>query len=129
MLEANLESGKFQKNIDRAVEYVESLGFEDIRARYEGYDEPAVLRMQGSDKTFTPDITATKNGGKYYFEIADRNEDQSEVIGKWKLLATLAEMKDGDLRIFVPYGSMKYTNEILESKNIKAEIIKLTRES
>ncbi|MDZ7846632.1 MAG: hypothetical protein U5L96_07615 [Owenweeksia sp.] len=72
MLQANVESGKYQQNIDRAVDYVENLGFEDIRARYEGYEEPTGLRLQGTEKTFTPDITATKNGGKYYFEIADR---------------------------------------------------------
>lgn len=127
MLRANVESGKYQDNIDRAIDYVENLGFENIRARYEGYEEPAGLKMQGEDKSFTPDITAMKNGGKYYFEIADRNEDPVEVVGKWKLMSTLAEMKDGDFRIFVPYGSMKYTNEIITKKNIKAEVIKLSK--
>lgn len=127
MLQSNVDSGKYQEHIDRAVDYVENLGFENVRARYEGYEEPASLRMQGTGKTFTPDITATKNGGKYYFEIADRGESTSEVVGKWKLMATLAEMKGGDFRIFVPYGSMKYTNDILTNKSIKAEIIKLPR--
>lgn len=127
MLKANVDSGKYQEVMDRAVDYVENLGFEDIRARHDNYDEPAHLKMKGEDKAFIPDITATKNGGKYYFEIADRTEDETEVIGKWKLMATLAGMKNGDLRIFVPYGSMKYTTEILEKKNIKAEIIKLSR--
>lgn len=127
MLQSNVDSGKYQEHIDRAVDYVENLGFENVRARYDGYEEPASLRMQGTGKTFTPDITATKNGGKYYFEIADRGESTSEVVGKWKLMATLAEMKGGDFRIFVPYGSMKYTNDILTNKSIKAEIIKLPR--
>ena len=127
MLESNIESGKYQESIDRAVDYVENLGFENIRARYEGYDAPASLIMQSTGKSFTPDITATKNGGKYYFEIADRGDVQKEVVGKWKLMATLASMKGGDFRIFVPYGSMKYTNDILVNKNIKAEIIKLPR--
>ncbi len=113
--------------MDRAVDYVQNLGFEDIRARHDDYDEPAHLKMKGQDKSFVPDITATKNGGKYYFEIADRTEDETEVVGKWKLMATLAEMKCGDLRVFVPYGSMKYTSEILDKKGIKAEIIKLSR--
>lgn len=127
MLQSNVESGKYQEHIDRAVDYVNNLGFENIRARYEGYDEPASLIMQSNGKAFTPDITAMKNGGKYYFEIADRGEIRMEVIGKWKLMATLAKMKGGDFRIFVPYGSMKYTNDIIENKNIKAEIIKLAR--
>lgn len=127
MLKVNADSDKYQEAMDRAVDYVLNLGFEDIRARHEDYDEPAHLKMKDEDKAFIPDITAMKNGGKYYFEIADRTEDQTEVIGKWKLMATLAEMKGGDLRVFVPYGSMKYTTEIIENKNIKAEIIKLSR--
>ena len=124
MLQSNVDSGRYQEHIDRAVDHVVNLGFEDIRARYEGYDEPGSLRMQSTGKTFTPDITATKNGGKYYFEIADRAESTTEVVGKWKLMAALADMKGGEFRIFVPYGSMKYTNDILENKHIKAQIIK-----
>jgi precorrin-4 methylase len=83
--------------------------------------------MDDEEKSFIPDITATKNGGKYYFEIANRNEAERDVVGKWKLMSTLARMKNGDFRIFVPYGSMKYTNEILEKKNIEAEVIKLAK--
>ena len=127
MLKANVDSGKYQEAMNRAVDYVQNLGFENIRARHSDYDEPAHLVMQGQDKTFIPDITAMKNGGKYYFEIADRSEDATEIVGKWKLMATLADMKSGDLRIFVPYGCMKFTTEILEKKHIKAEIIKLDR--
>lgn len=127
MLQTNVETGKYQENIDRAIDYVQNLGFDEIRARYEGYDEPATLKMQGSDKAFTPDITATKNGAKFYFEIADRTEKETDVVGKWKLLSMLAGMKNGSFRIFVPYGSMKYTNEILAKKDIKAEVIKLNR--
>ncbi len=127
MLQANVETGKYNESMERAVDYVENLGFENIRARYEGYNEPAGLKMKGEQKKFVPDITATKNGGKYYFEIADRNENPQEVVGKWKLMSTLAGMKNGDLRIFVPYGSMKYTNDILAGKNITAEVIKLPR--
>jgi len=127
MLQANVESGKYNESMERAVDYVENLGFDNIKARYEGYDDPAGLKMKGKEKTFVPDITATKNGGKYYFEIADRTEKPEEVVGKWKLMSTLAEMKNGDLRIFVPYGSMKYTNDILNKKNITAEVIKLPK--
>ena len=127
MLQANVESSKYQETINRAVDYVENLGFEDLKARSEGYEAPTSLRLKGSDISFTPDITATKNGAKYYFEIADRTENPTDVVGKWKLMSTLASMKNGDLRIFVPYGSMKYTNDILKNKNIDAEIIKLSR--
>ncbi len=127
MLQVNVETGKYQSDIEKAVSFVENRGFEDIKARHEGYDEPAGLRMMDQEKEFIPDITATKNGGKYYFEIANRNEEEMEVVGKWKLMSTLAHMKNGDFRIFVPYGSMKYTNEILAKKKIEAEVIKLPK--
>lgn len=127
MLQANLETSKFQESIMQATEHVKNMGFENIRSRMEGYDDPATLRMLNEDKTLMPDITATKNEGKFYFEIADRTESKDEVAGKWKMMATLAQMKNGDLRIFVPYGSMKYTSEILEKKAIAATIIKLPK--
>ena len=127
MLQANVETSKFNESIAQATEYVQNLGFDNIRSRMEGFDDPAALRMLKEDKVFMPDITATKNEGKYYFEIADRTENKEEVAGKWKMMATLAEMKKGDLRIFVPYGSMKYTTEILDKKGIDASIIKLSK--
>ncbi|HBF19567.1 MAG TPA: hypothetical protein DDW81_05680 [Cryomorphaceae bacterium] len=127
MLQTNVETGKYQSDMEKAVNFVLNRGFEDIKARHGDYEEPATLRMMDQEGGFVPDITATKNGGKYYFEIANRNEDARQVVGKWKLMSTLARMKDGDFRIFVPYGSMKYTNEILEKKSIEAEVIKLPK--
>jgi hypothetical protein len=127
MLAQNLETSKFDKIIEQAISYVEGRGFEEIKARHENYDNPASLVMQGSDTVFTPDITATRNGGKYYFEIADRTEKPTEVVAKWKLMSVLAKMKQGDFKIFVPYGSMKYANEIVERKHIDAELIKLSK--
>ncbi len=127
MLAANVASVKFDKTINQAVSYVEGLGFDEIKARHEDYEDPAKLVMQGADTVFTPDITATRDGSKYYFEIADRTEAASAVVGKWKLLSALAKMKNGDLKIFVPYGSMKYASEIIESKHIDAELIKLSK--
>ncbi len=125
MLQENVKSEKYQDSMEQAINYVKNLGFDEIKARFEEYDEPASLKMQNSDIEFTPDITATKYGSKFYFEIADRTEDQKEVISKWQLLSTLAKMKGGEFKVFVPYGSMKYTNDILKSKDITAEVVKL----
>lgn len=125
MLQENVKSDKYQEHIEAAVNYVKNLAFEDIKARFGDYEEPATLKMKGSDIEFTPDITATKHQGKFYFEIADRTEDPSEVISKWQLLSTLAKMKGGEFKVFVPYGSMKYTNDILKLKDINADVVKL----
>ncbi len=128
MLQTSVESDKFQVNIEKAIGYVKNLGFDNIKARHDDYESPAELRMQGEDKAYMPDITGEKHGGKFYFEIANRSDDTASVISKWKLMSTLAAMKNGTLRIFVPYGSMKFTTEILEEKNIQAEIIKLKKD-
>jgi len=78
-----------------------------------------------NDVNFIPDITATKNDKKGYFEIAKKVKDTSQLVNKWKLLATLAEMKNGDFHIFVPHGHMKFTREILTDYGINAEVVKL----
>ncbi|HAD98162.1 MAG TPA: hypothetical protein DCG19_12200, partial [Cryomorphaceae bacterium] len=92
MLQTNVETGKYQSDMEKAVNFVLNRGFEDIKARHGDYEEPATLRMMDQEGGFVPDITATKNGGKYYFEIANRNEDARQVVGKWKLMSTLARM-------------------------------------
>jgi hypothetical protein len=127
MLAENVATGKFEQNIKQAIGYVQNRGFENIKARHEDFDQPAGMAMQGSDVVFTPDITAERRGARFYFEIADRTEAKEQVIGKWKLLSTLAKMKGGDFKIFVPYGSMKYATDIIEKKNIDAELIKLAK--
>jgi hypothetical protein len=125
MLQENVKSDKYQDSIEQAINYVKNLNFDDIKARFEGYENPAALKMQNSELEFTPDITASKYGSKYYFEIAERTDDTKEVISKWQLLSTLAKMKGGEFKVFVPYGSMKFTNDILKSKDITAEVVKL----
>ncbi len=127
MLAENVASSKFEQSIKQAIGYVQNRGFDNIKARHEDFEAPAGMAMQGTDTVFTPDITAERNGNRYYFEIADRTEPKEQVIGKWKLLSTLAKMKNGDFKIFVPYGSMKYATDIIERKNIDAELIKLAK--
>lgn len=124
MLE-KVKDSKHQEAMQSAVNYVKNMGFEEVRARLEGYDSPATLKMKDKDREFTPDITGEKNGARYYFEIADRNDQRQDVVSKWKLLNTLAAMKQGSLRVFVPYGSMKFTNDVLGVLDPNIEIIKL----
>jgi len=116
---------KNQEFLTQALQQVEKMGFEEIKACHNDYEEPAAFSLKGEDLTFTPDITASKMGGRYYFEIANRTEDRRLVQGKWKLLETLARMKNGELKIFVPRGSMKFTTEMLALSHIQASLIKL----
>ena len=126
MLQESKQAPKNKEFLDRAIGQVKNMGYDEIKACHEEYDDPAAFSLKGEDVKFRPDITASKLGGKYYFEIADRTEDVKLVRGKWKLLETLAKMKNGELKIFVPRGCMKYANKVLTENQIQASIIKLS---
>ncbi len=103
MLLETREEVEYDVILAQIVKKLKSQGFENIRTHLEGYEEPALLVRQGEeDDSFTPDATATKNGRKYYFEVARRTKEEIRLVGKWKLLQTLAELKQGELQIFIP---------------------------
>ena len=72
-----------------------------------------------------PDITGEKWGGKGYFEISKKDVDPSELASKWKVLELLAKMKSGEFQIYVPHGSMQFTQRIIDKYNIQAELVKI----
>jgi hypothetical protein len=116
---------KYQELLERAVEMVESRGFDQIRTQLDGYDEPQPFLQQKEDITYVPDISAKNDKGKFYFEIAQKTEDVEHLVSKWKLLSTVASMKKGGLNILIPYGHNRFTEEIIDQYNIKANLIKL----
>lgn len=103
-------------------------GYQDVRANIEGYETPAKLRRKtedGEEEVFIPDATGVLNGRKSYFELALKSDNLQEVVTKWKLMSNLATYKDGKLFIVVPHGHLAFTNRILESYPIQAEVVKI----
>lgn len=125
MLSEEREEGKYKELLEKAVEQVQRRGFKDIRVKLDGFEEPKSFSQKKEDNTYIPDITATNSKGKFYFEIAQKTNDTTSMVSKWKLLSTIAEMKNGDLNILVPYGQNKFTNELVEQYNIKANLLKM----
>ncbi len=119
-------SDKFVKLVSSAVNLLESKGYEQIRADVGDYTKPSPITQKDGEKIYTPDLTAYTNQGKCYFEIVtkDKKEDKS-LVGRWKLLARLAQLRNGDFYILVPRGCMRFTNDVLEEYNIPANILKL----
>lgn len=115
----------YQKKLEEAVRKVKRRGYEDICAAVEPYERPTPIVSKNSDLTFVPDITAEKMGGKAYFEIAKRGDDEEQVGSKWKLLSMMAKIKKGDFKIFVPHGSMPFAQRVINKNNIYAELIKI----
>ena len=115
---------------EQIISYAESSGFEDIKADFTGYDRPASLTMMNKDITLTPDFTAKRGEKKFYFEIAVKNENDEErrrLVSKWKALESIAKMKGGDLQLFVPHGSYKFINDLIQNHGIEATLKKMNK--
>lgn len=116
---------RYRDKLEEAIRKVKRRGYEDICADMEPYDKPMPIVSRSSELAFTPDITAEKLGGKAYFEIAKRGDDEEKVGSKWRVLATMARVKQGDFKIFVPHGSMPFAQRMVNKHNLSAELIKI----
>ncbi|MFY0600583.1 MAG: hypothetical protein JXR03_13005 [Cyclobacteriaceae bacterium] len=125
MLLQSRQSVPYDKLLGDVIGKVKKQGYSDIRADLEEYEAPTQIIGKTNDVNFTPDLTAIKDEGKNYFEIAQKIENTRDLVNKWKLLETLAGMKKGTFQIFVPHGQMKFTQELILEHNIKAKLIKL----
>jgi hypothetical protein len=115
----------YESMVTSVADYLQGHGYDSIRADVPAYEKPARLTRQGEDSGYVPDLTARKDGGKYYFEIVTENKDENtELAGKWRLFSTLAEHRNGELILLVPRGKMKFTNKLLTDHGIKANVMK-----
>lgn len=120
---------KYRKLVDSAVSLLKSKGFDKIKADLDDYEKPATLHQRDGEAAYTPDLTAHGNGGKCYFEIVtpDKKGEENRVIGKWKLLSTLAQMRNGTFFLLVPRGAMRFATQVLSRYDIDADILKLQK--
>ena len=126
MLKENREKTGYQERLEMVVEKIENLGFENIKADLPELDAPGKLVNQNNKDVFVPDITAdSKSGRKAYFELSNKVKDTQKLVNKWKLLATMASIRDGIFQIFVPHGTMKFTKDLVSKYNIPVELVKL----
>lgn len=125
MLAETKTGEKYQELLTKAVELVESRGFNEIKTDLDGYDDPVAFNQKKEDTIYKADISAVNSHGKFYFEIAQKTEDVTHLVSKWKLLSTVASMKNGGLNILVPYGHNRFVQDLMDQYNIDATIIKL----
>ena len=125
MLQQSRSETTYNELLSSVIERVKKQGYENIKADLSDYESPYQLIGQTKEVNFTPDVTATKNNGKAYFEISTKMDNPNDLINKWKLLETLASMKKGVFQIFVPHGHMKFTQELVRDNNINARVVKL----
>ncbi|MBT8254804.1 MAG: hypothetical protein HKO68_13450 [Desulfobacterales bacterium] len=108
-----------------AIEYLERMGFQNIKADIEGYENPKSYRKAGSDILVTPDIVAEKAGRLHYFEISLKSDEPELLKTKWRFLDVLTRMKDHRFRIITKRGHYKFTDDLLNDLNITKSTIKL----
>lgn len=125
MILAKIRTPEHEKMMHSVAGYLQNQGYERIKAQMlDEYEQPAELKKRGSEQSFTPDLTARKNGNKHYFEIVSYpQKDQELVVSKWMVLSTLAQQLDGKFFLVVPHGKMSYTNRIIQHHSIAANVI------
>ncbi|MAP55685.1 hypothetical protein [Altibacter sp.] len=111
--------------IKDSVVYLESKGFENIKADIEGYETPKSYLKKGSDEIITPDIVAERAGIKHYFEVSLKSQKPTLLKSKWRFLDVLTRMRNERFKIITRRGHYKFTNEMLEDLNLQKNLIKL----
>ena len=119
-----------EQNLDllkQSVEHLEARGFNNIKVDMDGFDTPKSYIVKRTGKPVTPDITATKNGRKYLFDISLKSEKPTLLKSKWLLLDTLSRMQSNRFRIITFRGHYKFTDTLLEELNLGSkDPIKIT---
>lgn len=112
--------------IQQTVDFASKRGYENIKAQHlEDFEDPISMERKQDGVTFVPDVTAYKHGKKCYFVVALKGGDVTQTVSKWRLLETLANMRGSKLFLMVPRGNFRFTNDLVSTYNINAELIKL----
>lgn len=112
------DKNKYTGFLNDSINYLENLGFENIKADIDGYDRPKSYTKVGSDISITPDIVAEKNGKKHIFDIGLKSSKPNLLKSKWLFLNTLSNLKSHKFRLITTRGHYKFTNEMLSDINL-----------
>nr|WP_321222082.1 hypothetical protein [uncultured Psychroserpens sp.] len=112
------DKDKYKDILENSVEYLEQHGFENIKADTDGYETPKSYSKRGSDISITPDIVATKEGRKHYFDISLKSEKPKLLKSKWLFLNALTALKSSHFRLITTRGHYKFTSEMLDDINL-----------
>lgn len=112
------EKAQHEDFLKKSVDYLENTGFENIKADINGFESPKSYSRKNGDVALTPDIVATKNGSKYYFDISLKSERKKLLKTKWVFLDTLSRMKSDKFKIITTRGHYKFTDMLLDELNL-----------
>ncbi|MEM6516307.1 MAG: hypothetical protein AAF688_09000 [Bacteroidota bacterium] len=113
-----LDKEKYSEVLNDSVDYLQQRGYENIKADIDGYGTPKSYNKKGTDIKITPDITATKEGRKHYFDISLKSAKPRLLKSKWLFLNTLSSLKSHRFRLITTRGHYKFTNQMLNDINL-----------
>lgn len=116
---------KYTQVLTNSINYLEGLGYTNIKADHSGYESPKSYHKKGSDISVTPDIVAEKEGRKHLFDLSLKSEKPRLLKSKWLFLNTLSQLKSYSFRLITTRGHYKFTSETVDA--IHLDTIKLLK--
>ncbi len=119
---------KKQSYFKKALAWAKRRHLSNIKANYGEFDSPARYSKEGEEKPYIPDLTGKgyRTGTKYYIEIALKTKNKKRSASKWKLLDTLASIKDGKFYLLAPRGHKAFVKRMLKKYQLpNAEMVYL----
>ncbi|MEZ5002918.1 MAG: hypothetical protein R2730_07760 [Chitinophagales bacterium] len=114
------------KYFEKALQWVNKRKVESVKANYEGYESPKSYTNQRTNETVCPDISfVDERGVKNYVEVAVKSDSIRKTVTKWKLLSTLAGLKNGNLYLLAVRGSKSFVKSEVEKCDLSAKIYSL----
>ncbi|TPV35727.1 hypothetical protein FJ651_02095 [Paucihalobacter ruber] len=117
---------KYTDILNNSINYLQQLGFEDIKADADGYETPKSYSKLNSDIVVIPDIVAQKEGRKHIFELSLKSDEPKLLKSKWLFLDTLSKMKSYRFGLITTRGHIKFTNDMMNDLNLEGpKLIKI----
>lgn len=117
---------KYTDILNNSINYLQQLGFEEIKADTDGFETPKSYSKLNSDVIVTPDIVAKKEGRQHIFELSLKSDQPKLLKSKWLFLDTLSKMKSYRFGLITTRGHIKFTNEMINDINLEGpKLIKI----
>jgi hypothetical protein len=117
---------KYTDILNNSINYLQQLGFEDIKADTDGFETPKSYSKLNSEVIVTPDIVAKKEGRQHIFELSLKSDQPKLLKSKWLFLDTLSKMKSYRFGLITTRGHIKFTNDMINDINLEGpKLIKI----
>ena len=112
------ERKKNREFIEKSISYLEKKGFTDIKADLPGYTSPKSFIKKKEGLNISADLSAKKEGRKYFFDISLKSGKSRLLKSKWLLLDAVAQSKSEYFRIITTKGHIQFTQKLLQDVNL-----------